>query len=363
MKHVMKKWMIMLSVCGVAAFSQAVTAQELVLLADTVAAPGDNPTTKPNEFKKTGPWKIGMSHYGLNGSTHTYQTAHEAEFAASQIPQIGQYIFRSADLNQAKQAADIEDLIAQKVDVLIVAPLTATSASAGIDKARAAGIPVVVYLGKTSTNKFTTEIQGDDYYFGKVMADFLIKQTGGKGNIWVLRGIAGHPVDVDRHQGAMDAFKTAPGLKIVSDQNASWSYEDAKKMCESLYLQNPKVDGIWTDGANMSLGCADALQQLGVTKLPPITGEAMNGWLKRWKTDNLQSIGPICPPGLSAAAVRAAVALLEGKPVRKHYVNRPAPIVNASLDKFVRTDLSDAFWSPTELPGAMVQKLYSTKKQ
>lgn len=362
MKQKMKKIAIAASLAGLAALGQPAAAQELNLLADTVAAPGDNPTTKPNEFKKAGPWKIGMSHYGLNGSTHTYQTAHEAEYAVKQIPQIGQYLFRSADLNQAKQASDIEDLIAQKVDVLIVAPLTTTSASAGIEKARAAGIPVVVYLGKTSTDKYTTEIQGDDYYFGKVMAEYLIKQTGGKGNIWIMKGIAGHPIDADRYRGAMDAFKTAPSLKIVSDQNANWSYDDAKKMCESLYLSNPKVDGVWADGANMSLGCADALQQMGMSKLPPITGEAMNGWLRRWTQDNLQSIGPICPPGLSAAAVRAAVALLEGKPVHKHYVNRPAPITNETLGKFVRTDLSDAFWSPSELPEPTIKKLYGDKK-
>lgn len=362
MKSSIKRWATALSLsCTVALCAPVVFAEDLYLLADTAPASGTNPQTKPDEFKKKGPWKIGMSHYGLAGSTHTYQTAHEAEQTVKGIPQIKEYLFRSADLSQSKQAADIEDLIAQKVDVLIVAPLTTTSASAGIEKARAAGIPVVVYLGKTSTDQFTTEIQGDDFFFGKVMAEYLIKQTNGKGNIWLLRGVAGHPVDEDRYKGAMEAFKAAPGIKIISDQYANWSYDDAKRMCESLYLSNPEVNGIWADGANMSLGCADALQQMGVATLPPITGEAMNGWLRRWKTDNLKSIGPICPPGLSAAAVRAAVALLEGKPVYKHYVNRPDPVTTETLDKYVRMDLSDAFWSPSEIPEEQLQKYYGTK--
>ncbi|SIS02302.1 MULTISPECIES: ABC transporter substrate-binding protein [Pseudomonas] len=362
MKPSIKRWATALGLISALSLCAPLTfAEDLVLLADTAPASGDNPLTKPDEFKKTGPWKIGMSHYGLSGSTHTYQTAHEAEQAIKDIPNIGQYLFRSADLSQSKQAADIEDLIAQKVDVLIVAPLTTTSASAGIEKARAAGIPVVVYLGKTSTDKFTTEIQGDDFFFGKVMADYLIKKNNGQGNIWLLRGVAGHPIDEDRYKGAMEAFKAAPGIKVISDQYANWSYDDAKRMCESLYLSNPQVDGVWSDGANMSLGCADALQQMGVSSLPPITGEAMNGWLRRWKTDGLQSIGPICPPGLSAAAVRAAVALLEGKQVHKHYVNRPAPITDETLDKYVRMDLSDAYWSPSEIPEAKLQSFYGSK--
>lgn len=362
MKRSYNVWSVVLCLCSaIAVTSPMAFSEELTLLADTAPATGDNPQTKPGEFKKNGPWKVGMSHYGLSGSTHTYQTAHEAEQAVKEIPGIGQYLFRSADLSQSKQAADIEDLIAQKVDVLIVAPLTTTSASAGIEKARAAGIPVVVYLGKTGTDKFTTEIQGDDFFFGKVMAEYLIKQNNGKGNIWLLRGVAGHPIDEDRYKGAMEAFKAAPGIKVVSDQYANWSYDDAKRMCESLYLSNPDVNGVWADGANMSLGCADALQQMGVSELPPITGEAMNGWMRRWKTENLKSIGPICPPGLSAAAVRAAVALLEGKPVYKHYVNRPAPITDETLDKYVRMDLSDAYWSPTEIPEAQLQKYYGSK--
>jgi ribose transport system ATP-binding protein len=337
-------------------------ADEVVLLADTLPASGDNPMTKPGEFKKPGPWKIGMSHYGLAGSTHTYQTAHEAEHAATQIPEVGQYLFLSADLDPDKQAADIDKLIDQKVDALIVAPLSATSASSGIERARVAGIPVVVYLGKTSTTQFTTEIQGDDYYFGKVMAEYLIKETGGQGNIWVLRGVAGHPIDEDRYRGAIDAFKTAPGLQIVAEEHAGWSYDRTRNLCEQLYRANSKVDGVWADGANMSLGCADALAQLGVDKLPPITGEAMNGWLRRWRSDRFRSISPICPPGLGAAAVRAAAALLGGKSVHKSYLNRPAPITSDNLAKFVRADLSDAFWSPTELPEPTIRKLYEARE-
>jgi ribose transport system substrate-binding protein len=345
---------------SVAQSPAAPSSDTVVLLPDTNPAPGNNPQTKPGEFAKKGPWKIGMSHYGLAGSTHTYQTAHEAEYEVSKHPEINQYLFRSADLSAAKQAADIEDLIAQKVDVLIVAPLTPSSASAGIKKARAAGIPVIVYLGKVNTDDYTTDIQGDDYFFGKVMAEYLIKKLNGKGNVWMLRGVPGHPIDDDRHRGAMDAFKAAPGIKVVADQYANWLYDDSKKVCESLYLSNPKVDGIWTDGANMSMGCEDVFKQFG-TKVPPITGEANNGWLRRWKDDKLSSIAPICPPGLSAAAVKAAVALLEGKPLYHHYVNRPEPITDATLTKYFRPDLSDGFWLPTALPEAKLHQYYALK--
>nr|WP_240539713.1 ABC transporter substrate-binding protein [Rhizobium sp. CCGE 510] len=322
----------------------------IALLPDTWPSEGENPVVEAGKFAKTGPWKIGHSHYGLAGSTHTYQTAFEAEYEISRNKaRVADYQFRSADLNASKQVADIEDLIAQKVDAIIIAPLTTGSAVEGIRKAKAAGIPTVVYLGRVDTDEFTVQVQGDDFYFGRVMAQFLVDKLGNKGKVWVLRGVAGHPIDADRYAGAMEVFSKS-GLQITSTQHGSWSYEDSKKIAESLYLSDPDVAGVWTDGANMSLGVLDALQEAGASTIPPITGEALNGWMRRWNDEKLSSIGPICPPALSTAALRASFALLEGKPIQRNWTNRPKPIVDGNLAQFYRPDLTDAYWAPTEMP-------------
>ncbi|PDT50115.1 sugar ABC transporter substrate-binding protein [Sinorhizobium fredii] len=325
-------------------------AEEVNLLADTWPSEGDNPVVEAGKFAKAGSWKIGHSHYGLAGSTHTYQTAFEAEYEiARSKDRVADYQFRSADLNPSKQVADIEDLVAQKVDAIIIAPLTTGSAVEGIKKAKAAGIPTVVYLGRVDTEDFTVQVQGDDFYFGRVMAQFLVDKLGNQGKVWVLRGVAGHPIDADRYNGAMEVFNKS-GLQITSTQHGSWSYEDSKKIAENLYLSDPDVAGVWTDGANMSLGVLDALQEAGASTIPPITGEALNGWMRRWNDEKLSSIGPICPPALSTAALRAAFALLDGKPIHRNWTNRPKPITDETLSQFYRVDLTDAYWAPTEMP-------------
>ncbi|MQB07936.1 sugar ABC transporter substrate-binding protein [Agrobacterium tumefaciens] len=323
--------------------------EQISLLPDTWPTEGANPVIEAGKYKKSGPWKIGHSHYGLAGSTHTYQTAFEAQYEiGKQKDRISDYQFRSADLNPSKQVADIEDLIAQKVDAIVIAPLTTGSAIEGIKKAKAAGIPTVVYLGRVDTEEFTVQVQGDDFYFGRVMAQFLVDKLGNKGNIWLLRGVAGHPVDADRYSGAMEVFSKS-GLQITSNQYGSWSYEESKKIAENLYLSDPDVAGVWTDGANMSLGVLDALQEGGASTIPPITGEALNGWMRRWTDEKLSSIGPICPPALSTAALRAAFALLDGKPIHRNWTNRPKPITDETLPQFYRADLTDAYWAPTEM--------------
>ncbi|WP_281407587.1 substrate-binding domain-containing protein [Mesorhizobium sp. B2-8-3] len=173
-------------------------ADEVSLLDGVTARAGDNPAVEAGKFKKDPPWVIGMSHFGVNANTWTVQVAHEAEAAAAKDKRISKFILLDAGFDQKKQVADIEDLIAQKVDAIIVQPVTSTSADASIAKAVAAGIPVIVHTGRIESDAFTTEIQGGAEHFGKVMGDFLVKELGGKGNIWVLRGLAGHPEDTNR---------------------------------------------------------------------------------------------------------------------------------------------------------------------
>ena len=167
--------------------------EDVPLMAGVTPRAGDNPAAPAGKFKKDPPWVIGMSDFGVNANTWTVQVAHESQGAAAKDKRISKFILLDAGFDQKKQVADIEDPIAQKVDAIIVQPVTSTSADASIKKAVAAGIPVIVHTGRIETDAFTTEIQGGAEHFGKVMGDFLVKELGGKGNIWVLRGLAGHP--------------------------------------------------------------------------------------------------------------------------------------------------------------------------
>ena len=337
----------------------ALKTSRITILSDTFPSEGDNPIVKAGTYAKKGPYRIGHSHYGLAGSTHTFQTAYEAEYEVKVRckDKISEYLFHSADLDPSKQAADIEDLLAQNVDALIIAPLTSGSAVIGIQKAKMLGIPTVVYLGRVNTSEFTVQVQGDDFFFGRIMAEFLVEKLGNKGNVWMFRGVEGHPIATDRYSGAMEAFLKSD-VTITSSQFGSWSYEKTKKIAADLYRSDPSVAGVWTDGANMSLAVLDALQEAGAIKIPLITGEALNGWMHRWHDDKMCSIGPICPPALSTAALRAALALLEGREMPKNWTNRPTPITDSTLDKFYRPDLNDSYWAPSEMPDNMLQNYF-----
>jgi ribose transport system substrate-binding protein len=346
--------------CALALCASA-TAQEVKLMDGVTPRPGDTRKTAPNAFKKNAPWKIGMSHFGVNANTWTVQMAHEAESAAAKDSRVTKFILLDANINQAKQVADIEDLIAQKVDAIIVTPLTTTSADAGIKKAVAAGIPVIVHTGLTETDAYTVDIQGGGVHFGKVMGDFLVKKLGGKGNIWVLRGLPAHPEDINRYKGLQEALKGTQ-TKITAEDHGMWQYDNGKKVCETFYLSNPKVDGIWSSGADMTRACIDVFKQFGA-KVPLITGEGNNGFFGQWiSTPGLESVSAEYSPAQGAAGVRAAIALLDGKSLNRRYTYDPESWDLNKVKKYYRADLSANVWWPTELSEQDLQKYYGKKK-
>ncbi len=337
-------------------FTGAAFAQDVHIMDGVTPHPDDSTMTEAGAFKKDAPWVIGMSHFGVNANTWTVQVSHEAEGAAAADSRIEKLIMLDAGFDQAKQVSDIEDLIAQNVDVLIVMPVTETSADAGIEKAIAAGIPVVLHTGRTGTDKYTTEIQGGAEHFGKVMGDFLVDKLGGKGDIWVLRGLAGHPEDTNRYAGLMQALEGTE-IKIVQEDAGNWQYDNGKKICETFFLNNPEVDGIWSSGADMTRACVDVFNQFGA-EIPIVTGEGNNGFFGRWIDEGFTSISAEYSPAQGAAGIRAAVALLEGKSLNKRYVYNPQGWDVEKAKQYYRPDLSANVWWPTELPEEKLLELY-----
>ncbi len=334
-------------------------AQEVNLL-DGVTTPAENnPSVEAGKYKKDAPWVIGMSSFGVNANTWTVQVAHEAEAAAARDKRISKFILLDAGFDQKKQVADIEDLIAQKVDAIIVQPVTSTSADASIEKAVKAGIPVILHTGRIESDAYTTEIQGGAEHFGKVMGDFLVKELKGNGNIWVLRGLAGHPEDTNRYNGLLQSLKGTE-IKIAAEENGDWQYDKAKKVCETLYLSNPNVDGIWSSGADMTRACVDVFKQFGAP-IPPISGEGNNGFFGQWIKDGFKSVSSEYSPAQGAAGVRAAVALLEGKELKKHYAYNPPGWDVDKAKKYYRDDLSANVWWPSELSEDQLKQFYGKK--
>lgn len=325
------------------------------LLPAELLAPTTQETTRPDQYKKEGPWTIGMSFPGL-GNTWIVQMVHETKFTAAQNSKIEEFVFTEAGWQPAKQVADIEDLIARKVDALIVAPMAPSVVQKQVEAAVAAGIPVITYGSSEGLLPSATEINLGGEAFGRAGGEWLRQKLDGKGTIWVFRGIAGVNEETLRYDGMVKSLEGSD-ITIGAEVFGDWNYTKGKQLCENLVLSGQPVDGIWFSGADMTRACVDVFNDTG-KELVPMTGEGNNGFFRIWTEKQLDSVAPVYTPGIGPALVRATVALLEGEVLYKSYYSDPAPINNDTVSDYYRPELNDAYWVPSTLPEDEIQNVF-----
>src|SRR4051812_42303240 len=89
---------------------------------------------------------------------------------------------------QANQLQDM--LVVNKINTLVIFPLESASLTQPVLQVKNKGVFVtVVDRGLTNPAAQNAYVAGDNTAFGKLPAEYLSKQLGGKGNIVILRGM------------------------------------------------------------------------------------------------------------------------------------------------------------------------------
>lgn len=124
-------------------------------------------------------------------------------------------IMFSADDDIDQQREQIRELIADKVDLLIVSPQQTGNLTDAITEARNAGIPVILFDRKTGASNYTAFMGADNYLIGQMLGEYAAGQLNGKGNIVEIAGQHGSSPAIDRHKGFDDAISKYPGMHII----------------------------------------------------------------------------------------------------------------------------------------------------
>src|SRR3954453_15527907 len=156
------------------------------------------------KLAKKDTYKVGFAQTESNNPWRLAQTASMKDEAKKQGWQL---VYTDAAGDAAKQVADVDSMIAQKVDAIFLAPREEKPLVPAVKKAKAAGIPVILLdrsvnpkLAKAGQD-YVTFIGSDFIKEGQRAADWLIKETGGKAKILELEGTTGSSPANDRKKG------------------------------------------------------------------------------------------------------------------------------------------------------------------
>lgn len=168
----------------------------------------------------------------------------------------------------AKQQQLVEQMIAQKVGAIVIAPTDSKAMVPICKKAQDADIVVV-----NIDNRFDAEVLkeksasipfvGPDNRKGaKLAGEFLAKRLKAGDKVAVLEGIPTAFNAQQRKAGFEDAMKAA-GIEIVASQSASWETDQANKVASAILTAHPEVKALLCANDSMALGAVAAIKAAG----------------------------------------------------------------------------------------------------
>ncbi len=255
-------------------------------------------------------YTIGFANGGGVGNGWREASICSAKAQAASSKEVSAVTVIHHEVDAAGQLADIRDLIAKKVNAIVVNPNSPDALNPGIAEAIAAGI-VVVAIDASVTAPGAYNLSNDQQQYAYLGASWLFKQLGGKGAVIYMRGIAGHPADTDRDIGFKKALAENPGITVAKETVTKWDPATATSQINEIISSGVKFDGIWTSGIDQNI--VDALK---TAKAPyvPIVGADNAGFVTQLLNEKgLVGAAVTNPPAVGGAGVALALQILDGK--------------------------------------------------
>jgi ribose transport system substrate-binding protein len=254
------------------------------------------------------------------------------------------------------QIAAIDDMISQKVDAILIDPASASALNPVIEEATKQGI-IVVDFDQAVTAPSAYKVGVDLVDFGKIAAQWMADSLKGKGDILVVRGVAGFSADAAEYKGETEVLAKYPNLHIVTEVYGKWDDSVTQAEVMKVLPAHPKIDGILSQSNE---GPALALANLH-RPFTPMTGEAANGLrlaMLKYKDQGLSAISCGSSPTFGAYALKIAVDTLEGRAPPSKDINLPIPCVKSEDLKVgvnVFPDLPPTVYDDIDVPNSGMQ--------
>jgi ABC-type sugar transport system substrate-binding protein len=230
----------------------------------------------------------------------------------------------------AKLTSNVEDLLSQKVDGLIISGAWIEAAPEALDAIKAANVPVVLVDRQLKGGDFTSWIGPDNAAIGAGIGDYIVKRTGGKGTLVVLRGgPADNSIGLGRTNGVLSVVEKSEMKVEKAPDFGGWAVDGGFKLMEDMLTKLPKIDVVFCENDSMCQGAQKAIKDAGRSGemfLTSVDGE--KGTLKEIMSDgtNYGATGLNNSDMIGRASFHRLMAILAGAEA-PHETVLPSPII------------------------------------
>lgn len=218
----------------------------------------------------------------------------------------------------AQQVAVVEQMIARRVDAIVIAPADSRALVPALKQAKNAGIVVVNIDNKLDEAVLMDAgiqipfVGPDNREGAKKVGDALAEELKQGAKVAILEGVPTAFNAQQRRAGFEEAMSEA-GAEVVTVQSAQWEMEKADSVTSAILTSHPELDAILASNDSMALGAASAVRAAGKLDQVKIVG-----------FDNISAVQGMIRDGailatadqhgdqLAVFGIEAALAALEG---------------------------------------------------
>ena len=236
------------------------------------------------------------------GSTHIFWQAVHAG-AAKAAAESGYRILWNAPAQEgdrSRQIAIVESLINQRVAGIALAPCDRTALSAVVDRATAAGIPVVIFDSGIATTRHIGFVGTDNREGGRLAARRLAEILSATATVAIISDSPGSASTTERVQGFTEALRqSAPQARLLTTEFCEASRAKAMQIAENLLSAHSDLAAIFADHENAISGAVLAVKSrnnrrvklLGFDASESLVNNLKEGWIDSLVVQNPHRMG------------------------------------------------------------------------
>lgn len=308
-------------------------------------------------LKEDGKIVIGLSQCMLDDAWRQTMIR-EVRIEASNYDNL-ELVVRNADTNNKQQIDQIRELIAMKVDVLIISPNESAPLTPVAEEAYKAGIPTIITDRKVNTELYTTFVGASNYEIGKDAGSYAARYLPRDAVILEIWGLSTSSPAQERHEGFVEALTGRPDLSFVKLEG-EWRYDTTSVRIARMPLPE-EIDFVYAHNDMMAIAVREffmkqdsvkgkSLHIIGVDAVPGAGLEAI--------ADGRINASFMYPTG-GEQIVRTALRLAEGKPVER-FIPLQTALVNRTVAKtlLLQTDQMMNYQQRIEMQRSRIDNLF-----
>lgn len=279
----------------------------------------------------------------------------------------GKVDYANAAQDATKQSQQFQQMVANKVDVILVDAVDSKAIASDVQKAKDAGIPVIAY-DRLAQGPIDAYISFDNELVGQVQGKALLEALGTDASSKKIVMMNGSPTDPNAAQFKSGALGELNGKVVISKTYDTKDWDPAvgkanmEKAISAIGLSN--IAGVYSANDGLAGAVIDAMKTMGVSKVPPVTGQdaELDAVQRIVRGEQYMSVYKSYPDEASAAA-EMAVAKVQGRgiefdaltrdkvdsPTNKKIPSQLMPVVALTKANIKETVIQDGIYTVKQI--------------